>query len=225
MKCVVNSCTFVAAHIINLFFPSRCSCCKTALTERTILCNTCKIRIQPVVSTSLSITPSVHMKVHALSAYVDPIKTLICAKRHSDIIAGRELAQLMWEQMSLETLAMNVFVPIPLHWKRFADRGFNQAEEMALFLARKKNISCEHLLVRKRNTQFQSELSRHERINNVKEVFTLTVTPDQYLLYQNKHIVLIDDLLTTGSTLKEAAHELLKLKPASISALVAARTV
>lgn len=209
----------------NLFFPSCCSSCKTVLPERDILCRVCRLQIKPVVSTCIALTRTTSMTVHALSAYVDPVRTLIRAKRYSDIIAGRELAQLMWQQMNMETIAMDVLVPVPLHWKRFADRGFNQAEEMALFFAQKKGIVCEPLLRRIKNTKFQADLSRDERAANVKEVFELACSPEECELYHGKHLVLVDDLFTTGATMKEAARELLKLKPASISALVAARTV
>ena len=99
-------------------------------------------------------------------------------------------------------------------------RGFNQAYEMAEILARKKKCTYAQLVKRIRKTEYQSELPVEQRTKNVQHAFRLTAGAHKYT---GKHLVLIDDLMTTGSTIKYIARELLKLNPASLVVLVACR--
>lgn len=94
-----------------------------------------------------------------------------------------------------------IFIPIPLHKKRLVERGFNQAELLAKYLACYFNghvdVSC---LKRQRQTAQQAKLTRQGRLDNMKMAFT---TADEKI-YPNV-VVLVDDVVTTGSTLSEAA--------------------
>ncbi|PKN03382.1 hypothetical protein CVU75_02475, partial [Candidatus Dependentiae bacterium HGW-Dependentiae-1] len=101
-------------------------------------------------------------------------------------------------------------------------RGYNQAHEMARVLACKRGCAVAPILKRARRTPFQSGLPAAKRAENVKNVFTLIAGVDP-ALFTGKHIVLVDDLMTTGATLREAAKVLRTLNPASITAVVAAR--
>jgi ComF family protein len=206
----------------SILSPPHCAACLRMLEKRTVVCTSCFDRIQPVVSTTISITPSHTMRVFAISGYEEPLKRMIVAKAWSDIVAASELGTLLWEHTYLPNVPFDIIVPIPLHWTRYAWRGYNQAEEMAAIIARKSNKPLQHLLTRSRRTIFQSSLPTEKRPNNVRNVFSLTgkATRERY---QGKHILLIDDLMTTGSTLKEAGKQLLHLKPASITAAVACR--
>jgi ComF family protein len=163
------------------------------------------------------------MKVIALSAYRDPVRVLILAKRWSDIHAGAKLGQLVWDHTHFSSTPADYIIPVPLHWSRYTSRGFNQAEQMARVLATKKEIPMVKILKRVKKTAFQADLSAPERQANVKDAFELVCSDVER--FRNKHLVLVDDLLTTGSTIKSAARELLVLKPASITVVVAARVV
>jgi ComF family protein len=179
--------------------------------------------IRPIVSGSIQLTETRSMKVIAVSAYRDPIRSLILAKRRSDIQAGKLLGQLIYDLTIFHSIPADYIVPIPLHWSRYARRGFNQAEEIAKVLARKKGIPLAKLLKRIKKTEFQAGLSAQQRTLNVQEAFELVGKDIDR--YKNKHIILVDDLLTTGSTVKAAAKVLLQAKPASITIVVAARVV
>jgi ComF family protein len=163
------------------------------------------------------------MKVIALSAYRDPIRLLILAKRWSDIQAGAQLGQLLWDLTIFPTIPVDFIIPVPLHWSRYAQRGFNQAEEMARVLARHKCVPMVKLIKRIKKTKFQAGLSAADRQSNVQEAFELTEKDLER--YHNKHLVLVDDLLTTGSTIRSAAKILFAAKPLSITIIVAARVV
>jgi len=89
--------------------------------------------------------------------------------------------------------------PLPLHKNKLAKRGFNQSEILCRFLTKKLNIKPFYELRRIKNTEAQAELTRKERLENVKNAFHC----DKDL--QSKRILLIDDVLTTGATLEQAS--------------------
>jgi len=159
----------------------------------------------------------------AIMEYRDPLKHLILTKSRSDIVTAYDIGHLMFEYTNIRHLNFDYIVPIPLHWTRYAWRGFNQAEEMSKILAHKSGKPLVHLIKRKRSTPFQSSLASFKRADNVKDVFAINAHDPA--LYQGKHLLLVDDLMTTGSTLKEAGKTLLKLKPRSITAVVACRVL
>lgn len=105
------------------------------------------------------------------------------------------------------SLANPILVPVPLHKARFKNRGYNHAELLAFGLSKKFNIPCCNLLERIKNTHSQVGLKKEERRENVQEAFS--VVPN-ILIRQlaDLNIFLVDDILTTGSTLLEAANTL-----------------
>ncbi len=200
-----------------------CAYCSTLLADETVLCIACTARISPVVSTTIPLTTSKSMKVIAISGYVDPIRSLILAKGFSNIAVSCQLGTLLWQHTNFKHMPCDIIVPVPLHWTRYAWRGYNQAEEMARVLAAHAQKPVASLVRRTHRTQFQSQISFDKRPENVGQAFTLSV--QDFTLYHDKHIILVDDLMTSGATLRTVAKELLKLKPASITAVVAARVV
>jgi competence protein ComFC len=203
--------------------PSLCAYCKKFLSTTDIFCGDCKHKIFPIVSKQIEVTPSFSMTVLAISDYKDPLKKLILAKGWSDALASYQMGQLVWEFLPLEQLDYELIVPIPLHWTRYAWRGFNQAHEIARVIQNKKNVPLCQLLKRVKKTAFQSTLVSSLRVENLKEAFILN--PGQAKNYAGKHILLVDDLLTTGSTLRSAAKVLLALKPSKITVVVVCRVI
>lgn len=213
-------------HIISslkhLISPPTCSYCTAFLDTRAVFCGVCYETISPIVSYMLPITKKYQLKVFAVSAYREPIKSLILAKRRSNIIASFELAQLIYELSTIKYETINCLVPIPLYWWRKARRGFNQSEEIAKRLAHNLEVPVVQLLARVRHTDYQTNLTREHRIKNVDNAFKLKQTDCEY---KGKHIMIVDDVMTSGATLHAAARALLPLKPASISAIVACRVI
>lgn len=115
-----------------------------------------------------------------------------------------------------------VLVPVPLGTKRRSERGYNQVELVLTEVAsRVASITQEQLLIRCRDTAQQTTLSRAERLTNMRDAFALN-TAQAKRSYQNVHIVVVDDVATTGATLKAAKAALLPLKPKSITCLALA---
>lgn len=146
--------------------------------------------------------------VHALSAYEEPLKSLIRAKQSRSIISSYQLGQLMVERMAPSLItAEDILVPIPLHWQRYAWRGFNQAQVIASCMAHEHGARVVPLLTRTKKTIYQAEAkSKEERQANVQDAFSwnMQYRPQDYV---HKRLVLVDDLMTTGSTLRTALSE------------------
>ena len=212
----------ILTYLQQLFFPSFCSYCREFLSQDTILCVGCLGRIKPIVTYPLQITKNYEVPVFSIGSYKEPLRSLIRAKHYRHQKTSHELGKLLWDMTNLKHQKFDIIVPIPLHWTRYAWRWFNQSEEIAKVLSQESNKPIVKLLTRTKKTRFQMGLSRQERIQNIQDVFSLSLDAQ---LYKNKHILLIDDVLTTGATLKAAVKVLRKQSPASISIAVVARVI
>jgi ComF family protein len=122
-----------------------------------------------------------------------------------DVLAGAVGDR--WAGRVCPKLAANridLVVPIPLHWLRRWQRGFNQAEQLARALARRLDRPYRNCLRRVRHTPKQSTLSPTARRENVRQAFRTARTANLV----GKTVVLVDDVLTTGATVHEAARAL-----------------
>jgi ComF family protein len=202
--------------------PPYCSFCRNFLPKRMVFCSQCIRLLQPVVSTTLSITRRYTVTIHAIAQYKEPLRSLIVAKHSGDRSASSQLGTLMASLLPQAAFDGDCLVPVPLHWMRYTQRGFNQAEVIASVISATLQKPVESLLKRSRHTSFQAQLSAQERSSNVHEAFDLTRRAP---FYEGKDIILVDDLMTTGATLYAAAKALTYIQPRSITAIVAARTL
>ncbi len=109
---------------------------------------------------------------------------------------------------------IDVIVPVPLHPKKKAIRGYNQAEAFAQGISKATSIPVSiGELIRVINNPTQTKRSKTERWENVKGIFE--VVSNQ--AFQNKHVLLVDDVITTGSTLEACANALLECRHIKIS--------
>jgi len=106
---------------------------------------------------------------------------------------------------SLQKSNQTYLVPVPLHKSKLRKRGYNQAQLLTQGLSKKLNIPAIDMLVRVKNTPSQVGLERKKRIENISGAFSLA---PNILISQYPNIFLVDDVLTTGSTLLEAANVL-----------------
>ena len=119
----------------------------------------------------------------------------------------------------LRDCQFDVIVPVPLHPARQRERGFNQASLLAELLSAHTSIPCRPLLKRIRYTTTQTALDRSERMENLHNAFRLRKNVD----VRGLRVLLIDDVLTTGSTLSECARVLKRAGAKSVHAATAAR--
>jgi ComF family protein len=139
---------------------------------------------------------------------------------------AKELAKAFVSEIKKRPLQLSkpILVPIPLHPSRKRWRGFNQSEEVGKVLA--QNMRWEFrpdLLIRKKSTQPQTELKRSQRKHNVKGAFALS-PKYQSLITSHRSLIILDDVWTTGSTIKEAARVLKRKGAKSVWGLTVSRS-
>ena len=113
----------------------------------------------------------------------------------------------------------DLIVPTPLHWFRHLQRGYNQAELLCNVIGQETGIPVRNLLRRKKWTRQQARLDRKQRIRNLHQAFSIIDSTN----CRNRCILLVDDVMTTGSTLSAAAETLLGAGAAEVDVLVLAR--
>ncbi|OIO19647.1 MAG: hypothetical protein COY69_01325 [Candidatus Magasanikbacteria bacterium CG_4_10_14_0_8_um_filter_32_14] len=96
---------------------------------------------------------------------------------------------------------IDVITFVPLHHRRYVERGFNQAEKIALVIGKILDKPTENLLKRVRYTEPQAKFKRQERLTNLQDAFAF----DNKNVFVGKNILLVDDVFTTGSTIQECA--------------------
>lgn len=121
---------------------------------------------------------------------------------------GRKLGDILYDRMAVEAVEYDMIVPVPIHPKRQAVRGYNQAQIMAASMAKKAEVPCvSELLVRKRETAAMKGLGSFDRYENLENAFA--VSPKNHYTIAGRSILLVDDIYTTGSTL-DACSKVLK---------------
>jgi ComF family protein len=133
---------------------------------------------------------------------------------------GRHLAREIATEVGSELAQADLVTPVPLHWRRQLDRGFNQAFEIARPLAQMLGIEARMTLRRRRATRPQAELSQSDRRLNPAGAFR--TRPRARPIAGT--VLLVDDVMTTGATLEEAAKTLKASGAACVIAVVAGRT-
>lgn len=109
-------------------------------------------------------------------------------------------------QLAWEECPPDILVPLPLHYARYLERGYNQSLMLARGIHAVTGVPLDaSTLVRRRHTRSQTGLDRKERWNNVRDAF---YCPDGS--FHGRHVLLIDDVITTGATLLAAAHSLIE---------------
>ena len=176
-------------NVIDFIFPKKCLECGR---EGKYVCQSCIKKVPPGGWTNLG-----EIKVYSIWRYRGVIRKAIIALKYKFV------TEIVDELISYVPRLpfISCLVPIPSHWYKQNLRGFNQAELLGKKLASKigwKHIS--DLLVKKRSTSPQVGLEGESRRQNLKGVFSLN--PNYKILGS---VILFDDVLTTGSTLKEAA--------------------
>ena len=131
-------------------------------------------------------------------------------------ILGFFLGTKLGERLKVSALYSDIdtIIPVPLHLKKFRKRGYNQSTFIAKGISAMMNIPfSETDLIRSTSTDSQTKKSRYNRYENMQGVFKV-VNPE---LMSGKHILLVDDVVTTGATLEACANELLKSGVAKVS--------
>ena len=207
-------------YLLSLIFPIECISCKE---EDTYLCTKCLNKIDINHDFKFKKNLKYIDKVHSATKYDN--KLLQIAIHYFKFRYIKELvvplSKIIIKYLEQEKIELTdyMLIPIPLHKKRYLERGFNQSELIATQLAKHFNLQiANNVLIRSLNTPHQVGLNKKKRLNNLNEAFKV-LKPE---LIKDKKIILIDDVVTTGSTLEEVAKTLIKAKVSNIIAITIA---
>jgi len=220
--------------LLNLVYPDLCLGCNCSLlTDEDLICYQCQTTLvlpllrradeDPFLKSGLIGLPI--EAVFALMAYQKhgiSQRLLHQLKYHNQprlgLILGRLLGLAILKQE--EKPLFTVVVPVPLHPKRQRSRGYNQATQIAIGLAEHLQIPIrEDLLLRPKVTESQTQKDRGQRLENMKKAFVVNIDDSP-----NQHVLLVDDVITTGATIGSCARLLLNagVEQVSIAALAIA---
>lgn len=152
-----------------------------------------------------------------MSHYSFPIDVAIKSlKFKRKLFYAPALAEILCTARPLLPEDIDAVLPVPLHWRRKATRGFNQATELAKPVAKLLGVPLVRNIRRTRATPFQSGLDAAQRARNLRSAFMIT-GPDSHA-----HILIVDDVVTTGATVRALAKLLLASGVSKVSVLAVA---
>src|SRR5215470_3844558 len=228
---------------ISLLYPETCTICGKHVRAGTYLCDGCEAKIVRIVppfcetcsepfegsiTGAFTCANCAHRTIYfdaAVAAYRGRgiVREVIHEFKYARQIHLRHLIA-RWLRAALDDerlhdISFDLIVPVPLHPARQRERGFNQASLLAESLSAETSMHSRPVLERIRYTTTQTALDRSERMENLHNAFRLRKNAD----VRGLRVLLIDDVLTTGSTLSECARVLKRAGAISVHAATAAR--
>ena len=197
-------------HDIQFIEPPWCEICGTPNPEN--ICDPCATnpprygKLRTIAFYETALQQAIHLfKFEKRKTLAKPLTQLILAHMPNDCRIEK----------------CDFILPIPIHKKRLRERGFNQATLLAKGIAKATGVPiATDVLFRHRYTAAQSGLDREARQTNIIDAFQLRKKE----VICGKHLLLIDDVFTTGATIREAVKVLWRADPAEIDVLTLART-
>ncbi|MBT8038284.1 MAG: ComF family protein [Verrucomicrobiae bacterium] len=233
-------------RFLDFIYPATCHLCQRSLTQGRHLCDPCTDTLHLITPPFCSqCGESYDGKIHAdficpnchdLDFSFDFAKAALHSdgegralvhdfKYRRQIHLARELGRLA--AIALDDprfhpyLNDGILIPVPLYRLRLRKRKFNQSEEIAKCLAKNRQLTAVNALKRNRNTQTQTRFSRAKRLANLSGAFD--ITPRFKARIQDKRVILLDDVFTTGSTANECAQVLVKNGASHVAVLTVLR--
>jgi ComF family protein len=238
----------LSRRLVNLLLPVACAICETPLTDDPVpfFCRRCWAGISPLTgplcprcgrpfSSPLALAyapqhncarcrlaPPVYTQARAWYSYEPPLQEAIQLFKYHGKVALADFLGALAGARVLTLPPADVVMPVPLHASRLRSRGFNQALLLADRMNRHLRLPVSYdNLVRIRLTQPQTELSRKARLRNLRRAFVVQ-WPDEI---KDQRVLLVDDVITTGTTINECAKALRKAGAAEVYVCALARTL
>ena len=156
---------------------------------------------------------------YSFGSFEGPLQKLIHLFKYGKVESLAEpLGRLLLRALPIDS-RFDLVMAMPMHWRKQWERGFNQAELLARPVARRAGLQLSTNLRRRRYTLSQAALSESDRRENLKDSFCVK-RPEQIA---GRHVLLVDDVMTTGATLRTAAGVLKDAGAARVSVVTLAR--
>lgn len=230
---------------VGLVYPPTCISCATATGEPHTLCARCWGQMSfierpfcerlgvpfavdlgtPLLSPSAIADPPVFQRARAVARYDDVARPLVQRLKYGDRLDLAKALGPMMIRAGAELLAdADVIVPVPLHRGRLWKRRFNQAMALSSVLAKASGVACDpFVLARVKRTRPQVGLTKIQRQENLEGAFRVPHAAKPRL--KDRRVLLVDDVLTTGSTANAASRALLRGGATAVDVLAFARVV
>lgn len=231
--------------ILDVGLPPLCPSCREPVGDGAGLCAACWSKLSPIerpfceklgipftydpgpgiYSMQAIADPPAYARARAAVRYDDIARSMVHALKYGDRL---DLAPVMARWMGRaggELLAdADIVVPVPLHWRRIWARRFNQSATLAMLLAAPLGVPVSHTaLKRVKATPQQVGLSKAERASNMQGAFRVDAGGKAEIA--RRHVVLVDDVLTSGATADACSRALLRAGARQVDVLVFARVV
>ncbi len=225
----------VLRDIFHLFYPKTCVCCDEQLVKNEVeICLKCRFEL-PVTNFTNEINNKVEKTFYGRFSL--EFATALLFYRTKGISqqliyklkykGKQDIGNLLGKWIGTELLNCNrlkpvdYIVPVPLHPKKFKARGYNQLTTFGTSISEILEVPyIDNVLIKKSVTETQTLMQRFDRWKNVQEIFHLNDVD----IFKNKHVLLIDDVITTGATLEACALKLSEAKHIKISIAAIAYT-
>ena len=213
---------------VYIFFPNNCATCGSSLMHsEEVVCTSCFAKlprtgffgvkdnfVEQLFWGKVNIINAVALYYYRKDGLVQELVHLFKYKNRPDvaIFLGKLLGASLAKTPNFQDI--EVILPVPLHISRERIRGYNQSLQIALGITEifERPID-EHSLIRTKKTSTQTKKSRYDRAVNVDKMFEIT----KKSTLENKHILLIDDVITTGATLEACISAILEVKGTKVS--------
>lgn len=225
--------TSIVYDLCGLFYPRVCAGCnETLLKNEEWLCTSCLYKL-PRTNFHNDTTNEVSQMFWG-RARIEYAAAFLCFQKKGIVQAilhkikykgEKELGVFMGKLYGFELrdsvfTGIDVIIPVPLHWKKYKERGYNQSEMLAQGLSEAMGIPIDtQSLKRKIANPTQTRRHRYERWLNVNEIFEVVYPAN----IENKHVLLVDDVVTTGATLESCANVLLDCNNTRVSIVTLAK--
>lgn len=205
--------------ILNYIFPTCCGICHKIY--KAWICPKCYYRLKNELKFNKE--NKENFNIYYIGFYEKTLRKLLLKFKfkESAYLSNTLVEILSKNQEMIKALKKyDYIIPVPMHTTNKEIRGYNQTELLAKQINNRFNIKYENnILLKIKQNKRQSELKEKERIENVKNIYEL----QKGELIKNKNILLLDDIYTTGNTIKSCRKELEKAHPKKIDVLVMAK--
>ncbi len=220
--------------LLDVFYPENCQACAGQLFgNEQVICTSCRVSL-PRTNSHLVEMPSLALKfegkvlVQSVFSFLKfekggKVQHLLHALKYKNKPeVGVFLGKLYGQELRQSKFYFDLVVGVPLHARKQAQRGYNQADALAKGFAEGLDTEWSaEVAVRQKFTETQTGKTRAERHENVANIFRVI----QPQLIQNKHVVVIDDVVTTGATIESLLIELLDNGAKSVSVITLAAAI
>lgn len=199
-------------EVQDLIYPPVCVQCGRV---DSLICEPCELLID--YSTAAYVSPMRPHQHIIIGSHVGVLRSAIHAlKYENETRIGKLLGSLLAKKIIQQKMTFDTIISVPLHATRLRERGYNQAELIAIQIANESGGQLNtSVLLRQRYTTSQVELSAEERRHNVDGAFN--ISPSQSAQLQGARILLVDDVCTTGATLWACIEALHAIKDVEIA--------